>query len=148
VLVALDEPEALAEAGVEPVLQHVLADQRLARHGQEPLDHHVVDGDALHEEAEVVRLGLDPVRHVAQPVVEHVVEGAGQRPLDLAHPPAQVLRGQAHDLGAEPVEEGGVAGLVHQLGGKEQLDLPAWGGLQERREVGGHPLLADVERAE
>ena len=41
-----------------------------------------------------------------------------------------------------------MAHLVDELGGEEGLDLAAGGGEQERSEVGGHPLLADVEAAE
>ena len=68
--------------------------------------------------------------------------------LHLAHAPAQVVGRQRHDLGAEAVEERRVAGLVHELGGEEELDLAAGRGEQERRQVGGDALLADVEGAE
>ena len=75
-------------------------------------------------------------------------QGEVSRLLHLAHPAAQVVGRERHHLGAEAVEEGGVARLVHELGGEEQLDLAAGGGLQERREVGRHALLPHVERAE
>ena len=75
-------------------------------------------------------------------------QGLVRRRLHLAHAPAQVVRAERHHLGAEAVEEGGVARLVDELGGQEQLDLAAGRGQQERRQVRGHALLADVERAE
>ena len=55
-------------------------------------------------------------------------------------------RSSAEHLGGEAVEERGVARLVDELGGQEDLDLAARRGAQERRQVGGHPLLADRER--
>ena len=108
----------------------------------------MVGGDPLDEQVEVVGLRLDAPGHVAQAVVEDLAPRREQDLLDLAHPAAEVVRREAHHLGAEAVEEGGVARLVHELRGQEQLDLAGGSRLQEGREVGGHALLADVEGAE
>ena len=149
VLVALHQAEALAEARVQSVLEHVVADQRLAGHGQEALDDHVVGRDALHEQLEVVRAspgcGAATSRRPSSNTSRH---GDSSICSTSRMPAAEVVGVERHHLGAEAVEEGGVARLVHELGGEEQLDLAGGRRLQERREVGRHALLADVERAE
>ena len=122
-LVALHQPEALNEAGVHAVLVEELADELLAGHGQEALDHHVVGRDPLHEQVEVVGARLQLLGRLAQAVVEHLAPGRLEPLLHLLHARAEGLALERHHLGAEAVEERGVAGLVHQLGGQEHLDL-------------------------
>ena len=148
VLVLLDQAEALVEARVEVVVRGVLDDDPLARHRQHPLGDHVVGDDALDEELEVVGLVLDPVGDLAQRVVEEEVPRTEHPVLDLVQPLAEVAGLEPHHLGHPAVEEDGVAHLVDELGREEGLDLPARRGEQERRQVGGDPLLADVEAAE
>src|SRR3954451_12969634 len=148
VLVLLDQPEPLLEARVRRVVLHVLEDEALARHGEHALDDQVVGRDPLDEQLEVLRVRLDAVGDLAQAAVEDVEPGALHALLELHKAPAQVVRIQSHHLGAEAVEEDGVARLVDELRCEEGLDLPARRGQEERGEVGGHALLAYVERAE
>ncbi len=140
----------LTKPGYRPWSFGVLEDQALPGHRQDPLGDHVVGDDALDEQLQVVGLGLDPVGDVAQRVVEEEVPGADveQLLLDLADAGAQVVRVERHHLGHPAVEEDGVAHLVDELGREEGLDLAVRRGQQERGQVGGDALLADVEAAE
>ena len=65
------------------------------------------------------------LRDLAQPTVERLVPRRDHRRLELAHPAPQVVCRQRHHLTAEAVEERGVARLVHELRGEEQLHLAA-----------------------
>ena len=96
----------------------------LAGHREHSLDHHVVGDDALDEQVEVVGPGLDLLARC---------RAAGRRTPSAMpaacissisrEPAADVLGLERHHLGHEAVEEGGVARLVDELRGEEDLDL-------------------------
>ena len=136
-----------AKPGQQVVLLVVVEHEVLARERQRPLDDHVVVGDEVDLRVHVARVGDQALAHLHEALVEQLDEGVGHVGARRREP----LLDAAVDAGhlAEPaVEELHVARLVDLLGREEGLLLLVLVGHDEAGELGGHPLLADEERAE
>ena len=133
----------VAEAGQQVARRQVVGDEVLAGLGERRLDDEVVHRHRLRE------LGA---RAVAAQLVDHAVEhlerlheAPGElRPRGLQRAGDRAVAALDH-LVHEAVEEHRVARLVDLLGGEEVLLLLARRGVDERRQVVGHRVLAVEE---
>ena len=141
-LVPGDVLHARVEAGKDAPLLQVALDEVLAGLCERRLDDQVVHRDRGGE------VGLRAVLPEAVGHLVEVLEGLPEAPREVGVGRVQravdVLPA-LHDLLHEAAEEDGVARLVHLLGGQEVLLLLARGGVDERRQVVRHRVLAVEE---
>ena len=133
-----------AERRQQVVALQVGLDEVLARLGERRLDDDVVHRHRLRElraRAVAPQLVGDPVE-----VLEGLDEAVGQLAARRLEPARDRAVAEPHDLVHEALEEDGVARLVDLLRGEEVLLLLARRGVDERRQVVGHRVLAVEEQ--